>query len=690
VVGAVHPSSRQDEWMNTYQWRLSFSRAEVTLLNSWTPIQQIVYHMLRFVLKREVLSEIKGNDPGLPKLSNYNIKTLMLWECEQKPQSWWSTESSLVTLCSLLLYKLSDWVADKQCQHYFISNCNLLDDFSDESSQTFSNKVRSLGNVAFLLLWFFENYICKCAQCCPENVSKLFEEFCRSSKLHKATRVVIDWKLCMQSRERFSDNCKSEKMMLSFQLLCRPDTLASPMLRRKLENLDSRLQDYFIAVTSLWVAYTLSIHSLTKDILEVLWILFTPCRPTTAVVSDTDTNGLDCEKLLSIRKATYLATLSIVRSNALEMLHIEMSKAYLYQTLGSQNGRESESTGYVVHILLATLHYKSGQYPAAIDHCKQVLNQHDSEGCRLCDIAVECLLLPDPGVDSVFGLIQLYQYVKPKTLLENLEYQQDSKPAVTAQLFAHYLHLKCSSAADAKVHQSKYRYHLSMSIKPLLSDVLLFKALEMQLGDCIEIPVESLGNNGLGNDSCCMDTNLLVILAELVSLEKLIKFRQKIIHEVHSEQFPVLNEFELLHAYGCGLFEECLEMCQNHINLLLRASCLRNQLFIIGLPVFVSLLDGELLSLFGVIRLLHPIVCLHLLQFPDAESISLLTLLLYLVFQCQKKLHSGLLRDTLHLIRYVHDIVYPADDKAYFVDRLILKLTYRSLKLFIDDFACAV
>ena len=34
VVQAVHPSYKQDEWASRYQWRLSFSRAEVTLLNS--------------------------------------------------------------------------------------------------------------------------------------------------------------------------------------------------------------------------------------------------------------------------------------------------------------------------------------------------------------------------------------------------------------------------------------------------------------------------------------------------------------------------------------------------------------------------------------------------------------------------------------------------------------------------------
>jgi len=78
------------------------------------------------------------------------------------------------------------------------------------------------------------------------------------------------------------------------------------------------------------------------------------------------------------------------------------------------------------------------------------------------------------------------------------------------------------------------------------------------------------------------------------------------------------------------------------------------------------------------------------MQFPDFESISLLTLLLYLVFQCQKKLHSDLLYDTLQTIRYVHDDMYPDKDKRFFVDRFILKLAYRSLKLYIDDSKYAV
>jgi len=686
VVGAVHPIWRQDEWMNKHQWRLSFSRAEITLLNSWTPVQQIIYHMLRFVFKREVFSETQGENPYLAKLSTYHIKTLMLWECEQKPLSWWSAESSLVPLCSSLLYKFSDWVAVKRCQHYFISNGNLFDDFSDEVSRASCNKVRSLADVSVLSLWFFENYVRECAQRCPENVSKLFEDFCSSDKLEAATHAVTDWKLSTLPCERWKEDYESEKMMLSFQLIHRPATMATPMITEELRNFDTRLRDYFIAVTSLWVAYTISIHSLTEDLLEVLWTLLVPC---TTAISDTATVELRCDKRLLMRKATVLAALSAVRSNALEMLHSEMSKAYLYQTLDSQH--EQESTYCVAHVLLAALYYKSGQYRTATDHCKQVLNQHDRDGYRLCCIGAECLPEIDEDVSSVFGLIQFYQHIKRTTLHQNLQHQQNCKLAFTPQLLAHYLCLKCSSLADAKAHQKKYRYHIFVARLPLLGDILLFKELETPLDKCTEISVASFGNSDTRNNaSCCMDTSLLVTMVELVALEKLINFRQSVVREVHCEQFPVVNEFAVLYAYRRGLFDECLEMCRKHIRMLLSTGFSQNQRVMTAMPVFLSLLDGELLSFFGVVRLSYPIVALFLLQFPESESISLLTLLLCLVFQCQKKLRSDLLCDTLQLIRYVHDDVFPANDKEYFVDRLILKMTYRSMNLYVNDSICAI
>src|SRR6218665_2643659 len=48
VVYVQHRSCRDDK----EQWRLSFSIAEMILLQSWTKVQQIVYHLLRFFAKR--------------------------------------------------------------------------------------------------------------------------------------------------------------------------------------------------------------------------------------------------------------------------------------------------------------------------------------------------------------------------------------------------------------------------------------------------------------------------------------------------------------------------------------------------------------------------------------------------------------------------------------------------------------
>ena len=65
----------------TLQWRYSFSRAEVTLIRSWTPIQQLVYHMLRYVAKQQ--SFVNGR-MMIRWYVHYHIKTLMLWACERK------------------------------------------------------------------------------------------------------------------------------------------------------------------------------------------------------------------------------------------------------------------------------------------------------------------------------------------------------------------------------------------------------------------------------------------------------------------------------------------------------------------------------------------------------------------------------------------------------------------------------
>jgi len=70
VVGVAHRQCKHDDWRTKHQWRLSFSRAEIVLKNSWMPLQQIVYHLLRVFVKTARLTESVDNS-GSGKLSNF-------------------------------------------------------------------------------------------------------------------------------------------------------------------------------------------------------------------------------------------------------------------------------------------------------------------------------------------------------------------------------------------------------------------------------------------------------------------------------------------------------------------------------------------------------------------------------------------------------------------------------------------
>ena len=200
-----------------------------------------------------------------------------------------------------------------------------------------------------------------------------------------------------------------------------------------------------------------------------------------------------------------------------------------------------------------------------------------------------------------------------------------------------------------------------------------------------EIQVAADGTDDVDNNaSSSMDTSLLVTSLEQVALEKLIKFRQVIVGELHSDQFPVVNEFELLDMYRRGMFQTCLSMCRNHIHALLNCGVV-HQTLILSSPVCLTLFDGELLSLFGMIRILHPSWILLHTKAPFALLISVLTVLLYLMIQCQKKLHSDSVCHSFALIRCALDTVFCNEDRRNCLDRLILNLLHRTLRLYIDD-----
>ena len=108
IVPKAHPEHKQDE----FQWRISFSRAEMILLKSLTPTQQIVYHLLRYFAKKELIEV--GQQHNV--MQGYCLKTLMLWACERKSLDWWKSECVIQITCTLL-QTLRKWLSKKHCAH---------------------------------------------------------------------------------------------------------------------------------------------------------------------------------------------------------------------------------------------------------------------------------------------------------------------------------------------------------------------------------------------------------------------------------------------------------------------------------------------------------------------------------------------------------------------------------------------
>jgi len=173
VVYVQHRACREDE----YQWRLSFSVAEVILLRSWTKIQQIAYHLLKFFAKKEFT---KKNCPKEDEvLCTYRLKTLMLWTCEEMSPEWWDS-SPVIAMCCELLKILSDWLKRRYFPNYFIPETNLVHQLTTPTQlhQT-ERRVNYFRKNNILSRWFVENYILPITltQLQSLNTSKLSPDF---------------------------------------------------------------------------------------------------------------------------------------------------------------------------------------------------------------------------------------------------------------------------------------------------------------------------------------------------------------------------------------------------------------------------------------------------------------------------------------------------------------------------------
>jgi len=650
VVGVAHPRCRQDEWMSKHQWRLSFSRAEIVLLNSWMPVQQIVYHILRVFMKTERLT---ANSSGARTLSNYHIKTLMLWACELKAKSWWIDDLNLVRICVELLHTLAAWLNNADCQHYFINNCIFFDPFENPSDvQVKANRLMLITTELFCE-WCIDNYIYQCSEFCPSSVSRLFQDasFRPRDGLHRvvclqnAVSAIVKWRLDMSPELTVVQYISAQWHVMQCMRYF-PLTLRSCLCCMvQLANMNKALRVCLTAAVFLHVVYKITETSLTDEMLDIL---------ATACLQSNDARR--CIKarhssVLSLSQAAML--MKVVASNSrstVQQIEIELAKAYLHRALTCKD-YDSNSIYCVANVYLSVLYYITGQHQTAIDHCALATRLQDHSQCSSHVVQGELLPRIDDQID-ILGLAVFYEYIRAVAL--NKKRERPHVTGFTTELFAHYLHIKFLSVT--KCHQlpqtsltdaiRQYQNCVCNSRNIFVTDVMVygFASRAKYLSNDRLLTADRGKNKSLMLSQ--LDTSKLVELLQQSAVEHLTTCR-----ELEARYFDsfLTPDFKALYAYKCGQYQHCLQLSVRNV-LMLIADKYHWCLFVSPFPGLISLMDDDIVSLIGLTALIHQSSSNG---YPPLVYIHQLSLSLYLMTQCQIKLRHSVtsLATTLHYVR---------------------------------------
>jgi len=326
---------------------------------------------------------------------------------------------------------------------------------------------------------------------------------------------------------------------------------------------------------------------------------------------------------------------------------------------------------------LAVLFYVAGKYQTAIDHCNIVMELQDHSQCNL-GVGQELLEIDD-DVSSVLGLSVFYQYVRTAALKQDVIEVVEFSNVFTAELFARYLRLTClfikscrivtrpCSPSPASEIQRYKKLHYACSDTFIADEVRHTQYAAYERGVC---PTRDHTKPVI---SCQLDTSELVRLLQQSAVEHLTKFRQ---FEVREFTFvcvrSVTTDFEALYAYKCGDYRRCLQLSTHNVRTLMIADKISS--YILTYPELIQLMDSNIASLIA----LTLIVNMSARNNPFHFIIGQLSLSLYLMSQCQMKLHHSMMSLTQTLDRV--EIAYRNTQIQIFtLDKLLLKLTERKL-----------
>jgi len=225
------------------------------------------------------------------------------------------------------------------------------------------------------------------------------------------------------------------------------------------------------------------------------------------------------------------------------------------------------------------------------------------------------------------------------------------------------------ASADDVQRYIKVVFHFSQL---LTADVLFLKLTEIFARKYREMLVTA--GQKLETGPAELDTSELVELLQQSAVERLTTYRRFEAQKFGSIAAIVITDFEAIYAYKRGDYQQCLQLSTQNVHTLLHAKHISTvPLF----PEFIQFMDNDIVSLTALTLIVDP-KCAGDIRYC---MITQLTLSLYLMTQCQLKLHHSVtsLAQTLHYIK-VSQRRHPVNEMH---DQLTMKLTERKIMIFL-------
>ena len=413
------PMAHRDDRSNAVQWRFSFSRAEVVLLNTWTPIQQIVYHMLRFIVKAELITDdaCSGRrarpafavDPTSVNvnaddeiLSGYHLKTVVLWMCEEKSPEYW-TGRNVVDLCADALSILAQKLDGKNCPHYFIPECNLFARQLDADRLRWTlDRLKEFSDAAVVADWFVHNYILKVNARRSETLSersKAETVDSTSVNLRELLNKTINDYYILQSDIKFEYQQSMHKHLVA---MC--DSSVHELYESCFRTRTDPGKDPPSRFTAKWYVDAMNAMSTVDQTYFDLLVAATVLQMAVEV-KYCNMSGVNFGHFASSARAMFTKR-QLLATDA--KILIELSKECLHEKLRRRNAN-SESNYCETNVYLALLYYQTGCLQMSIDHCRRVTCRPDHSQCA--GYPTHDAFPNTTGFVEEVGLFYLYAYL---------------------------------------------------------------------------------------------------------------------------------------------------------------------------------------------------------------------------------------------------------------------------------------